>query len=201
MPNAVDITKVPFYSNISSTDAKTFIRQMVIYFNTNFSAIINQARATRPDLTIHMPDFFALLDNMAAYPAIYGLIKPDKYVVGGDPDLSDYSLTGPGTNYLWWDYQDPTAKANEIMADVAQQLISPAATHQLTLLVGSNRLDAVNLPLGLNGFVDGRASLLAGNWTPLTNFPSTTATQAIFVPASAAGPFYRLRFPFAWSWP
>ena len=29
-------------------------------------------------------------------------------------------------NYIFWDQQDPTAKFHEIIADVAQQIISPA---------------------------------------------------------------------------
>ena len=87
------------------------------------------------------------------------------------------------------------------MADIAQQLISPAKFSKLTSLNGSNRLDVANIPIGLNGYVEGRTNLVSGNWTSLTNFNSTSATQAIFVPASGPRRFYRLRFPFAWSWP
>jgi len=49
--------------------------------------------------------------------------------------------------------------------------------------------------------VDARADLQAGNWTFLANVTSTNPTQTIFVPASNPLQFYRLRFPFAWSWP
>ena len=87
------------------------------------------------------------------------------------------------------------------MADIAQQLISPVSISNLTSLNGSNRLDLANLPIGLNGFVDGRTNLVSGSWTSVTSFNSTSATQTIFVPASAPRQFYRLRFPFTWSWP
>ena len=88
------------------------------------------------------------------------------------------------------------------MADVVQQLISPTAISKLTLLNGSNRLDAVNYPIGLGGFVDRRTNTVYGNWTlGLTNFNSTNAAQTIYVPASGPPALYRLRFPFAWSWP
>lgn len=87
------------------------------------------------------------------------------------------------------------------MADVAQQLISPVKISDLTSPGGSNRLTVASIPIGLNGFVDGRTNLALGNWTQLTNFISTSATQAIFVPAPGPRQFYRLRFPFAWSWP
>ena len=74
-------------------------------------------------------------------------------------------MTGPGTNYIWWDDEDPTAKVHEVMADVAQQLISPVRITNLTLLNGSNRLDVANMPIGLNGFVDGSTNLVLANWT------------------------------------
>jgi phospholipase/lecithinase/hemolysin len=202
MPNAVDLTKVPSYVSISSTNEKAFIRQMVIYFNTNFASLLNQVSGALPDLTVYSPDFFSLFDNVVAYPTNYGLIKPDKYVLGDDPALKDYSLNGPGTNYVFWDYQDPTAKTAEIMADVAQQLISPPTLSRLAPLNGSNRLDVVNYPIGLGGFVDGRTNPAYGNWSlALTNFNSTNAVQSIFVPAPGPPAFYRLRFPFAWTWP
>ena len=72
---------------------------------------------------------------------------------------------------------------------------------ELTALDGSNQLDVVNVPIGLNGFVDGRTDLVLGNWTSVTNISSTNAAQTYFVPASEPLEFYRLRYPFAWFWP
>ena len=106
-----------------------------------------------------------------------------------------------GATYLWWDSWDPTAKAHAVMADTVQQMISPVKISNLTLLTGSNRLDVANVPIGLSGYVEGRTNLVLGSWTSVTNFDSTSATQAIFVPASGPWRFYRLRFPFAWTWP
>ena len=103
---------------------------------------------------------------------------------------------------MWWDPWDPTAKAHEIMADTVQQLVSPVTISKVISLNGSNRLDVVNYPSGLGGYVDGRTNLFYGNWTlNLTNFTSTGVTQSIFVRTSGPQRFYRLRFPFAWSWP
>jgi phospholipase/lecithinase/hemolysin len=223
MPNAVDITEVPGYSGVGPS-GRSFIRPRIIYFNTAFAAMLNQARASLPGLTIYAPDFFTLLDNMVTNAASYGFINVTSDAL--DSNLDD--LEGTGTNYLFWDYQDPSAMAHEIMADVALQLISPASISSLTMLNGSNQLTVANLPLGLSGFVDGTTNLASGSWTSLTNFDSASATQTIFVPvpvpavpavpndgpplpggggtgtnSAVYGPlqFYRLRFPFAWSWP
>ena len=143
---------------------------------------------------------FALFDNVLANAGNYGLVNPGIDALE-DPNLTDYSLNGPGAYYVCWDYQDPTAKVHEVIADTAQQLVSPVKISSLTSLNGSNRLDLANVPIGLNGFVDGRTNLVLGNWTQMTNFNSTSATQSVFVPASGPQRFYRLRFPFAWSWP
>ena len=87
------------------------------------------------------------------------------------------------------------------MADTIQQIISPVTIRSLASLNGSNRLDLANIPIGLNGFVDDRTNVVSGSWTSATNFNSTSATQTVFVRASGPRQSYRLRFPFAWSWP
>jgi hypothetical protein len=229
MPNAVDISEIPAYSGLDAGDKST-IRQGVIAFNTGLVTLANKARASLPGLTIYVPDYFTLLDNLVTHPGNYGFINATSDAL----DDGYYDLDDPtGAYYLFWDWLDPTAKAHEIMADIAQQLVSPVNISNLTLLTGSNQLDVANIPIGLNGFADGSTNLASGNWTSVTNFNSVSATQTIFVPTSIfvpasdpseprlpppppgggggtqtnSGPvfdppqFYRLRFPFAWSWP
>jgi 3-phytase len=204
VPNAVDITEIPQY-NGNSAAVKIFIRQRVIDFNTAFTALLNQARTSLSGITIYEPDFFSLLDNVLTNAAAYGLTNA---LNGGqsidaleDPALSDKSVNGPGTNYIFWDPYDPTAKLHAVLASVVQQLIAPAQITNLTVLTGNSQLSVASLPIGLNGFVDGTTNLAPVNWTSVTNFNSTNATQTIVVPVSGPMQFYRLRFPFAWSWP
>ena len=89
----------------------------------------------------------------------------------------------------------------ERMADVAQQLISPVQVSQITAFAGSNQLEVVNMPIGLNGFVDGVVDMSLTNWASLKSFSSTNTTQTVFVTSASPQWFYRLRFPYAWSWP
>jgi phospholipase/lecithinase/hemolysin len=204
MPNAVDITQIPQYSGSEPID-RGFVYNRIVQFNTNFTTIVKQVRGTLPGLTIYTPDFFSLLQDMLAHAGSYGLVNAQSggHTVGalGDPNMYDYTLWGPGSSYIFWDPYDPSARAHAVMADVTQQLISPAKLANVTTLGRSNRLDVVSLPLGHSGFVEARASLVPGSWMSLTNFNSTSSTQSIFVPASASPGFYRLRFPFAWSYP
>jgi phospholipase/lecithinase/hemolysin len=203
MPNAVDLGKIPQYAGLDST-SKSFVRGRIIYFNTNFTASLNQAKALCPGLQIYVPDFFSVLDNVIMNAALYGLTNALDFngqSIDAIDALPNAATNGPGTNYLFWDPVDPTARLHAVMADVAQQIISPVQISKITLLAGSNRLDVVNYPARLNGFVDGLTNLTLTNWSAMVNITSTNTTQSAFVPTSGPQQFYRLRFPYAWSWP
>jgi phospholipase/lecithinase/hemolysin len=210
-PNAVDITEIPNYVTYPAAK-KSFIRQRVIDYNTAFTALLNQARTSLPGITIYEPDVFSLLDNVLTNAAAYGLTNTlanyGNGVIGSIDavDAVNYgfpsaSINGYGTNYIFWDPFDPTAKLHAVLADVAQQLISPVRISQLKPVEDENQLNVANMPIGLNGFVDGCTNLVLPNWVTQANFISTNATQAVFVPVSGPLWFYRLRFPYAWSWP
>ena len=85
------------------------------------------------------------------------------------------------------------------MADVVQQLISPARITKVSPLGGSNRLDVAGIPIGRDGLVEGSTDMMA--WGSEGYVTSTNTTETILVPASNAIRMYRLRFPVAWSWP
>jgi phospholipase/lecithinase/hemolysin len=202
MPNAVDITETPEYDNLSSPN-KSFIRQRVIDFNATFTATLSNAMVSCSGLKIYEPDFFSLLDNILTNAAAYGLTN---VLYGGQSidaieNLGNPTLNGPGASYIFWDATDPTAKAQAIMVDTVQQLIAPPQISQITSQNGTNHLNLANVPVGLNGIVLGSTNLALTNWTTLTNINSTNSTQSIFVPISGPVQFYRLSFPFAWTWP
>jgi phospholipase/lecithinase/hemolysin len=203
-PNAVDISKIPYFNASVSTN---FIRQECRAFNTNFIITLNQARAACPGLLIYSPDFFDLLNSVLTNASIYGLTNVTSSGLSIDAiDAVNYGFpsattNGYGTNYIFWDQYDPTAKFHAVMADVAQQIITPVQVGGITAFTGSNQLDVVNMPVGLNGFVDGVTNLTLTNWTSVKSFNSTNTVQTIFVPATSPQWFYRLRFPYAWNWP
>jgi phospholipase/lecithinase/hemolysin len=236
MPNAVDISEIPAF-NVGTKQLTTAEHAGCIAYNAGFSNTINTARLLCPGLTIYTPDYYTLLNNVLTNASSYGLTNAlssqgfsiDAY---SDNSIKNLTLNGQGTNYIFWDPKDPTAKLHEIMADVAQQLVSPVKISRLTALNGSNRLDVVNYPAGLSGFVDGSTNLALANWTSVTNITSTNITQSFFVsapqlswlqggsggsgsiypgnPGTGSGTsftiyyeaqFYRLHFPYAWTWP
>jgi phospholipase/lecithinase/hemolysin len=204
MPNAVDITEIPEYNTYPAA-VKNFLRQRIIDFNIAFTAMLTNAMVACPGLTIYEPDFFSLLDDVLQHPASYGVTNAlqDGQSIDAldDNALDDLSLNGPGANYIFWDKVDPTAKVHAIMAGLAKQLIAPVQFSQITSQSGTNQLNLANVPVGLNGIVLGSTNLALTNWTTVTNFNSTNTVQPVFVPMSGPMQFYRLNFPFTWTWP
>ena len=236
LPNAVDISEIPAF-NTGSRGA--ILHAGCVAYNVAFSNTIAQARVWRPDLNICALDFYSLLNNVLTNAANYGLTNA--LADGLSIDAVDASYVNPafppavtngyGTNFIFWDPQDPTAKFHEIIADIAQQAISPVQIGGITALNGNNQLNLVNVPVGLNGFVDGCTNLTIPNWTSVTNITSTSAALSVYVatppsvtttnvqtlaahdmgngfglppggtPVVTALEFYRLRFPCAWCWP
>jgi phospholipase/lecithinase/hemolysin len=234
MPNVVDISEIPAF-NVGTKQLTAAEHSGCVAYNVAFSNTINQAIALCPGLTIYTPDFYTLLNNVLANASSYGLTNA---LSGGlsidaldDPQIfKTVAVNGPGTNYIFWDDADPTAEFHEVIADITQQIISPVQISQLVVLNGSNRLDVVNYPAGLSGYVDGSTNLALGNWTTVTNINSSNTAQSFFViapplppPVAASGSggstdpnnpgtgtyfppfnpaqFYQLDFPFSWSWP
>ena len=211
MPNVVDLSTIPAFNLSPNTN---FIHQRCLDYNAAFTNTLNRARtnALYPGLTIYMPDFFTLLTNILAYPANYSVINAlsskGRSIDVIDSSLENMTTNGPGTNYIFWDPTDPTAKVHMWMGNTAQQLISPPVIiSKITALKGSNRLDLANVPIGQNGLVLGRTNLTLGTWKTnlfsngTNTFNSTNLTQTIFVPSSGPVWFYRLSFPYSCVWP
>jgi phospholipase/lecithinase/hemolysin len=203
MPNAVDLGKIPEYAGLDS-NSKSFVRDRIIYFNTNFTASLNQAKALCPGLQIYVPDFFSVFDNVITNAALYELTNALDFngqSIDAIDALPNAATNGPGTNYIFWDPVDPTARLHAVMADIVQQIISPVQVGKVTSFVGSNRLDIINYPAGLKGFVEGLTNLTLTNWSAMVSISSTNTTQSAFVPTSGPQQLYRLHFPYSWSWP
>ena len=115
MPNVVDISTIPAFN--AYTAYTNLFHQVSTNYNAAFNATLNRARTNCPGLTIYVPDFFALLTNLLAHPANYGVTNALKNKLSIDAlgALGNPSLTnGPGTNYIFWDPQDPTAMVHTV---------------------------------------------------------------------------------------
>jgi phospholipase/lecithinase/hemolysin len=193
LPNAVDISQIPAFNAGTAAPA---LHAGCLDYNARFANTISQARALCPGLKIYTPDYFTLLNNVLTNAAYYGLtnaLSTRGFSIDAveDSSISKLTLNGQGSNYIYWDPQNPTAKLHAIMADVAQQLISPVQISQVALFTGSNRLDMVNMPVGLSGSLEGITvtNKTSPDWITLQNFNSTSPTQSLFVIAPQFPPF------------
>ena len=211
LPNAVDVSTIPAFNASASAN---FIHLRCLDYNVAFSNTLNRIRASCPDLTLCTPDFFTLLTNLIAHPANYGLTntlgsngKSIDAVDAMNNGFPSAATNGFGTNLIFWDPQDPTAMVHAWMANLVQRLISPAQISKITPFNGSNRLDLANVPIGQNGMVIGCTNLGMPGWKTnlLSNgtnkFIGTNTTQTIYVLSSSPAWYYRLSFPYSWTWP
>lgn len=199
MPSVVDVTEVPYFSQVYKTSFLQFFRAQCVTYNALFSNMLSQARAQCPQMTIYEPDYFTLLYNVLSNAPAYGLTNV--LFNGNTYDALDAlgrnaNTNGLGANYVYWDDLDPTAKFHEIMADTTMQMIAPAQISGLAIWGASgsattNQIFMANVPVGLPGFVDSfesGATNTAG-WMAVTNFTGTATTQSLFVVAPGLPPF------------
>ena len=205
-PNAVDLTKVPQYTSYTPA-GRAFIRQRIVEFNIAYSNRLNQIKAISPGLTIYSPDVFSLLDEVESNAIQYGLtnvLDDTTNVISAQQNLLPAQaavLNGPGTNYIWWGPIAPSARFHAVIADTAQQLISPVSAGGLISVNTSNQLPIVNAPVGMNGIVLFATNLDQTVWLTNSTFSTLTVTQSVFVNPTNSQRFYRLKFPWQWTWP
>ena len=85
------------------------------------------------------------------------------------------------------------------IADKAQQLLSPTRISDIISVSTSNQLSMADLPVGRDGVVEISTNFLS--WATAATITTTNLNQSVLVNAPGEHGFYRLRFPFLWSWP
>ena len=207
IPNSVDVSLVPFFSYTLDTfgigsvapsgiPSLASLRTNVIQYNTALATAIAQLRTQYPDLTIEAPDFYTQFNFLLGHPGIYGLTNTSIDALE-DQALTDKSFTGPGAEYLFWDYLHPTTKVHSEVANFAQQAITPLSI-QVSLQGASNRLDLANLPIGRTGTLESTTNLFTQRtWIPRASVLVTNVNQTVFVSTNGLGSFhfFRLSFP------
>ena len=148
-------------------------------YNVAFSNTLKRIRASCPNLVLYTPDFFTLLTNMLAYPANYGVTNALGDGLSIDAiDAVNYGFpsaatNGFGTNFIFWNIDNPTAMVHMWMGNLAQQLLSPVQISNLTVLNGSYQLVVASVPIGQNGLVLAARTLCSGTGRlmPLLSVP------------------------------
>ncbi len=193
MPNAVDISATPFYQ-LSTADSN-FLRDRAIQFNTLFKSEMMTLAATKPGLTLYLPDTFQFFEDVLASPAAFGLINPqvNGHSIDAITNLGNPSLTGTGANYVFWDYLNPTAKFHSKLSNLIETLIGDApvvTTQPVSKTINSG--STTNLTVAFSG------NSTSIQWyrgaTGVTTNPVSGATSPTFItPALNADTSYWAR--------
>jgi len=88
-----------------------------LQFRTDWETAIGQLQSIFPTASITGIDTFSVIESIAADPSKYGLtdvVDPAQGQAGVDPD-----------QYLFWDSEHPTTKADSILADIAYRQLVP----------------------------------------------------------------------------
>ena len=96
---------------------------------------------------------------------------------------------------------EPSARFHEVLADTAQQALSPSSITGITPVNTSNQLTLANAPVGMNGLVQFITDLSQTNWQTNSFFTVSNTAQTVFLNPTNSMRFYRVKFPWQWSWP
>jgi thermolabile hemolysin len=207
MPNAVDVSVVPFFTDtmvtlgvFTTNEIPAMLKDLrghIIQYNEALAATISQMRSQYPGLTIYAPDFYTQFNAVLNEPGTYG-ITVENIDALEDPALANKSFNGPGANYLFWDYLHPTTKVHAAVANFIQQLVTPVRISRFQRQGSQYQFDLVDLPVGRTGTLESANSLLNQvSWTSRADFVVTNTTQTVFISTNGLrnSGFFRLNFP------
>jgi hypothetical protein len=207
MPNAANVAAIPLYNTSKTATEKSFFRDRVISFNSQFAAAMTTLAASKGDLKIIIPDVSTFFEQVQANPSLYGMVDPvpNNAAVIAFPGTASATAGSPGSNYIFWDSWHPTATFQMHLAAFIQQVISPLKVNSLSLSGGNVQIQVANVPLARAGSILGSANLQppwvqdAAISAPFVAGGNTTKTFTF----AASGPrrFYRVGFPVVWTWP
>jgi phospholipase/lecithinase/hemolysin len=206
LPNSVDISAVPFFTYTATNltgGTNDPIPDLLVYrarvqeYNSALATQLPQWRAACPGLTLIAPDFYSQFNFLLSHPGVYGLTQESIDALE-DTALPDKSFTGPGANYVFWDYLHPTTKVHQYVADFVQTIATPPRITQFVRAGATYRFELAGLPLGRTGRLESNTNLLsAGGWATRASIAVTGATQTISISTNGlpAPCFFRLSFP------
>ena len=170
MPNAVNISAIPAYSGRTTTE-KSFFRARVMDYNTQFLTATTNLMNTKSGLVIYRPNVFSYFEQVIASPGSYGFTNATTAAIGSP--LYETSFTGPGANYVFWDYWHPTTKFQDKLATYVNGFIpAPDTTPPVLTLPGNLVREATGPGGAVVTFSTTAWDAVSGNRTTTNNPPS-----------------------------
>jgi hypothetical protein len=179
-------------------------------YNTQFQTATTSLMNNNPGLVIYRPDVFSYFEQVIANPGAYGFTNATSAATVAE---SDKSFTGPGANYVFWDYWHPTTKFQNLLADFVNQSIPVPVVDMTRLLQNVSIIPAgTGLP-GISGEIQGgppngevilQASADLGSvdlWRDIATIPLDSSGNQSFGPIfdpqgqGLSQDFFRIKLP------
>jgi hypothetical protein len=176
--NQIDLTRVPYILNSYSSSFRIYILGKIQQFNSQLASAIPGLLSSHPGLQVYLVDAYSNLnDVLNNYPSL-GFTNANLGAIN-DPSLTDYSFSGPGADYVFWDSEHPTAKTHGLIASWVAAVLPPPPPPTIAIsapLAGSQFIAPATISvaavISANGWSINQVSLFSNR-----NLVSTTTAQ------------------------
>jgi len=168
----------------------SYVDSKVAAFNILLASAVTNVMRQDSGLRIYLLDDNAFFAKILNTPALFGFTVTTNGALE-DPNLTDKSFTGPGADYVFWDFIHPTTKVNALTA--AQAVLSVSVQLQMVRNGSEANLVAGNLYPGLPYIVETSTNL--STWSKYETI-NATGTNATVVLTNGPGTkaYYRVRY-------
>ncbi len=196
VPNVFDRTRNPWWiTEIVSHDANELLfRQRIYAFNAALAVALDNIDQAKPDLRLYTLNMQSKLDELQTNATAYGFTKTFPGALD-DPSLMDKSFTGPGKNYLYWDFLHTTSKAHEFIAAWNLEAITNSVLERLTVSTAAETFSLAMSKLQIRREYTLQRSSDLTSWQDVHTFKASAGTNDWVVPVSEMSPaFFRLKW-------
>jgi phospholipase/lecithinase/hemolysin len=167
--------------------------EYVARFDASFLDTMNRYRQTKPDLRMLLLDVWPKINEVRANPTQYGFTVT---TIGAldDPALADKSFTGPGADYLYWDFHG-TSKLHKLIAAWHIDVLTNSILENLEATIGSGSpsIQMNHLQIGRDYTLQKSADLRT--WSDIQTFTATAgADQRPSMSGTEPVSYFRLKW-------
>jgi phospholipase/lecithinase/hemolysin len=195
VPDLEEVQRMPFYYRIN--DSQTVqLREQLQAGNRALANTLAALDASLPNVRLLRLDFSRRWLEFLDQAVSLGFTRVDTGATL-DPSLKDKSYTGPGKDYVFWDWAHTTTRTHAVWAQWFEEVATQARTESLRLVVRNNSLalEPSKLKPGRKYTLETSDNLRA--WTPKESFMAVEGTNALEIVPAPSGPTVRL-FRLAW---
>ena len=186
---------MPFYYRINDSQTAQ-LREQLQAGNRTLTNTMAALGASIPNLRLLRLDFSRRWHEFLDQAVSLGFTRVDTGATL-DPALKDKSYTGPGSNYVFWDWAHTTTRTHAVWAGWFNEVATQTRTESLGLAARGDAFDLrlTRLKPGRKYSVESSFDLLG--WTAQDLFTAVEGTNTFTIAPSPADPAARF-FRLAW---